>query len=317
MLLLSTLPPSVQGIMAAIGLVLILLVKLQRRNRRWNRRRARVSQSGRVSRLEDAQQSLRKKKQSEGFLSSAALLARLQRAGLDVTPAKYWLVSLGTVAVVTLGCMIFLHQKLPMSAGIGIIIGLGLPHMVVGFKGKGRVKRFIKLFPDAIDLIVRGLRSGLPVAESINVVAAEIGDPVGGTFRRIAERVRLGVTLEASLQEAARELHSTEFNFFVTSIILQRETGGNLGEILDNLGTVLRARMMMRLKIKAMSSEARASAAIVSILPFGVIAALMFMSPDYLDPLIDEPKGNLAAIGAACSMAFGIFVMSKMAQFVI
>ena len=306
-------------LLGAIGLAMLvvtgMLVSAQLNQRRWNKRRARVSQNYRVTRLEEAQQTLRKKKQQEGFFSSAALMARLQRAGLDVTPGKYWLISLGSVVVVALGCLIFLHQKPLMSAGIGIILGLGLPHMVVGMKGKGRVKRFIRLFPDAIDLIVRGLRSGLPVAESINVVATEIADPVGGTFRRIAERVRLGVTLEASLQAAARELHSTEFNFFVTSIILQRETGGNLGEILDNLGAVLRARMMMRLKIKAMSSEARASAAIVSILPFGVIAALMFTSPDYLLPLIDEPKGNLAAIGAACSMSFGIFVMSKMAKF--
>ena len=182
-------------------------------------------------------------------------------------------------------------------------------------KGAGRIKSFLKLFPDAIDFIVRGLRSGLPVTESMNMVGKEMEEPLGSIFASIGESVRLGVSLEKALQDTAKKLNTTEFNFFVTSIILQRETGGNLSEILGNLSDVLRKRFMMRLKIKAMSSEAKASAIIVGSLPFVVILALLFVSPGYLDPLIDDPTGNLAAAGATTSLLLGIGIMIKMTKF--
>jgi tight adherence protein B len=181
--------------------------------------------------------------------------------------------------------------------------------------GAKRLKKFLVLFPDAIDFIVRGLRSGLPVTESMNIVGKEMEEPVGSIFAHIGESVKLGVPVDKALQDTAKKLGLTEFNFFVTSIILQRETGGNLSEILNNLSEVLRTRLMMRMKIKAMSSEAKASAIIVGSLPFIVIAALMYLSPDYLIPLIDTTKGNCIALGCAFSLMFGIGVMIKMTKF--
>jgi tight adherence protein B len=140
-------------------------------------------------------------------------------------------------------------------------------------------------------------------------------EPIGSIFAIIGESVKLGVSVEKALTDTAKKLKTTEFNFFVTSIILQRETGGNLSEILSNLSDVLRKRFMMRMKIKAMASEAKASAIIVGALPFVVILALMFVSPGYLDPLMFDSRGHVAAGIAAAMMATGIGVMIKMTKF--
>src|SRR5690606_10394833 len=133
--------------------------------------------------------------------------------------------------------------------------------------------------------IVRGLRSGLPVSESIVLVSKEVPEPVGSVFGTVSNTMKLGVTMEKALQDMAEELDISEFNFFTTSIVLQRETGGNLAEILNNLSEVLRGRFMMQMKIKAMSSEARASTYIVAALPVFVFCAVSLMSPDYMKPM--------------------------------
>lgn len=243
------------------------------------------------------------------------LRARLERAGLEISVEKYVMMCLGITSFVALLISGLFAKPILLGIFIGIIIGVGIPHWIVGMKANKRLKRFLELFPDAIDLIVRGLRSGLPVTESINMVAKELDEPVRGIFRSIGESIRLGVTLEKALIELAKKLGNTEFNFFATSIILQRETGGNLSEILNNLGEVLRKRYMMKMKIKALSSEARASAWIVGALPFAVIGVLMVIQPDYLSPLFNDWRGNIAAFGAACSMAMGIGIMMKMTKF--
>ena len=312
----TELSPTLFGAILMLPMIGLLFWNMQMQKRRLMQRIARVTHPDSVSALEQMQNSLRKKKQQQKihFFSTVKLQARLQRAGMNVSTDKY-LSLCAAIALFTVGVILLLRQPFLITLLVAIIVGLGIPHMVVGFKAKRRLKAFIRLFPDAIDLIVRGLRSGLPVAESINVVATEIGEPVGNIFAQISERIKLGVTLEKALLESAEELQSTEFNFFVTSIILQRETGGNLGEILSNLSNVLRQRGMMRLKIKAMSSEARASAYIVGMMPVGVILALTFVSPDYLLPLIETDGGNMAAAAAIGSMGMGGFIMYKMTQF--
>ncbi|MBY0406342.1 MAG: type II secretion system F family protein, partial [Rickettsiales bacterium] len=176
-------------------------------------------------------------------------------------------------------------------------------------------KAFLRVFPDAIDLIVRGLRSGLPVSESLVLVSTEVPEPVGSVFKNISNKMKLGVTLEKALQETALELGMTEFNFFTTCIVLQRETGGNLSEILNNLSEVLRSRFIMRMKIKAMSSEARASSYIIGALPFVVIAAVSVLTPEYMRPLYEDSRGNVAAGIAAFMMISGLWVMNRMTNF--
>lgn len=246
--------------------------------------------------------------------TQAALKGRLERAGLDIPTDRY---VIGCASVVALSVGVFLAAGKPFFGGIvvGVMLGVVLPHLAVGFMGARLIKKFLVLFPDAIDFIVRGLRSGLPVTESMNIVGNEMAEPIKSVFSHIGESVRLGVPLDKALQDMARKLNSTEFNFFVTSIILQRETGGNLSEILNNLSDVLRKRLMMRLKIKAMSAEAKASAMIVGSLPFIVILALRFVSPGYLDPLMDTAKGNMIAVGCGMSLMLGIGIMIKMTKF--
>ncbi len=149
----------------------------------------------------------------------------------------------------------------------------------------------------------------------MQTVVEEIGDPINRVFHEIVEQIALGVTPEKALQDMAKRLKMTEFDFFVTSIILQRETGGNLAEILSNLSEVLRQRIMFRLKIKAMSAEARISALIIGCLPFLVFLALNFVTPTYMEPLYNDYRGNIAVLVALGSMLFGGFIMAKLTRF--
>jgi tight adherence protein B len=293
------------------------------KRQRLSQRIARVTRRrGAVTKNADAL-SLRKAKESglpvigdmlRSITSMSGLRSRLERAGLTLAPDIYVTACAGIMLVS--GLAILALKKPPeLALVVALTLGLVIPHYVLKMKGEQRIKKFLILFPDAIDFIVRGLRSGLPVTESMNAVGVEMPEPLGSIFAGIGESVRLGVSMDKALQDTARRLRSTEFNFFVTSIVLQRETGGNLSEILNNLSDVLRKRFMMRMKIKAMASEAKASAMIVGSLPFMVMLALYFVSPGYLDPLLYDVRGHKAGIGAFISLCTGIYIMVKMAQF--
>jgi tight adherence protein B len=247
--------------------------------------------------------------------SISKLRARLEVAGMADTSPQKFLGSMVAIALVVIAIITIGLGKSPLVAlPLGLMFGLGIPHVMVSRNIRKRQLAFLKLFPDAIELMVRGLRAGLPVAESFITVSKELPPPVGDTFATIAQQTQLGMPMEKALTEAANKLALTELNFFVTTIILQRETGGNLGEILSNLADMLRQRHMMKLKITALSSEARASAYIVGSLPFLVFTILWFVKPEYLQPLFDDARGNKAMLGAAVSMAFGAFIMKRMTQ---
>jgi len=202
-----------------------------------------------------------------------------------------------------------------LSLFAGLLIGLGLPHMIVGKLIKRRMKNFLARFPDAIELLVRGLRSGLPISETLSVVATEVPDPVGCEFRGVADRMRIGRTMEQALQETADRLNTPEFQFFVITLAIQRETGGNLAETLGNLADVLRKRMQMKLKINAMSSESKASAYIIGSLPFLVFGIIYFMNPSYMGGFFTDTRLIIAAIGGGIWMSIGVFIMAKMINF--
>lgn len=243
------------------------------------------------------------------------LRRRLERTGRNITAGEYVLVSL-LLAATAFGCgnEIF-ALPLPMSFILAVIIGGGLPHVAVGVLTKRRMKKFVRLFPEAIDLIVRGLKSGLPVTEGITVVAEEIIDPVGTEFNRISDAMKLGRTMEEALWEAAERIAVPEFKFFVISLSVQRETGGNLTETLENLSDILRRRQQMQLKIKALSSEAKASALIIGSLPFVIGAILMVINPEYVLTLGDDPRGRfMVGVGLFWLMLGGL-VMGKMVRF--
>jgi len=242
------------------------------------------------------------------------LKARIQRTGKPWTMSQYGMTSLGIG--VTVAVLILLKGgPIALALLMGVLLGLAIPHMVVSHLIKKRIKTFNARFPDAIDLLVRGLRAGLPISETLGVVAHELPGPVGEEFSSVVDKMRIGRTMEAALQDTANKIGTPEFQFFVITLAIQRETGGNLSETLSNLSEVLRKRAQMKLKIKAMSSEAKASAYIVGVLPFAVFGLVSAVSPDYMSGFFVEPRLIVAGLGGLVWMSIGAGIMAKMVSF--
>ena len=242
------------------------------------------------------------------------LQRRLDMTGKGWKLSQYAMVS-GGVTVVAWLLLLLRGAPLLLTLFLGLFIGVGIPFWYVGRLGKKRALKFITRFPDAIELLVRGLRSGLPISETMGVVATEVADPVGTEFRSVNDKMKIGRTMEAALQDTADRLETPEFQFFVISLAIQRETGGNLAETLSNLSEVLRKRMQMKLKIRAMSSESKASAYIIGSLPFIVFGLIYWINPTYMGGFFTDQRLIMAAIGAGCWMSIGVFIMGKMISF--
>ncbi len=243
-----------------------------------------------------------------------ALSLRLHRTGKGWTVSQYLYASLGIMLTITV--LLYLKTGAALlSLGVGLVFGAGLPHFVVGNRVKKRSSNFTNKFPDAIELLVRGLRSGLPVTETLGVVSSEVPGPVGEEFKLVTERIKIGRTMEDALQETADRLNTPEFSFFVITLAIQRETGGNLAETLSNLADVLRKRAQMKLKIRAMSSESKASAYIVGSLPFLVFTMIWWINPKYLAGFFTDERLIVTGLGGAVWMSLGAFIMAKMVSF--
>jgi len=243
-----------------------------------------------------------------------ALENRLEQTGKTWTLTHYLYASLGILLIVT-GIMYLRTGAAALSLIIGLFFGAAIPHMVVGHFIKRRRNQFTTKFPDAIELLVRGLRSGLPVTETLQVVATEIPGPVGIEFKGVVDRIRVGRSMEDALQDAADRLATPEFNFFCITLAIQRETGGNLAETLSNLADVLRKRAQMKLKIRAMSSESKASAYIVGSLPFIVFTMIWWINPEYIADFFVDERLIVTGLGGLVWMSIGAFIMAKMVSF--
>ncbi|RIV83222.1 pilus assembly protein TadB [Aurantiacibacter xanthus] len=243
-----------------------------------------------------------------------ALALRLARTGMSWTVTQYIYASIG-LAVILAGLFYLQTGAALLALGLGLMLGAGIPHLVVSHFIKRRINQFTAKFPDAIELLVRGLRSGLPVSETLSVVATEVPGPVGAEFRSVVERIKIGRTMEEALQETADKLNTPEFQFFVITLAIQRETGGNLAETLSNLSDVLRKRAQMKLKINAMSSESKASAYIVGALPFIVFILIYWINPGYIGGFFTEDRLIVTGIGGLIWMTIGGFIMAKMVSF--
>ena len=240
---------------------------------------------------------------------------RLAKTGRKLTITHYILM-IGITALIVFSALFVLFSSMPILALFGaLIIGFGLPHMVINSMIKNRIKSFIGLFPDALDLIVRGLRSGLPITESINSVSKEVEDPVGGEFKKVMDQIRLGKNLDDALENTAERIDAPEFKFFVISLAIQRETGGNLAETLAKLSDLLRRRRQMGLKIKAMASEGKASAYIVGALPFVMFFMLLMINYNYTSVLFTDQRALYTSIGGLTWMGIGGFIMKQMVSF--
>jgi len=242
-----------------------------------------------------------------------ALRERLSATGKRISLSEYILASL------VVGGVCFLAGRLGglgvlTSAMLGVAGGFYLPWWQTGRMIGGRQKKFLNLFADAIELMVRGLKSGVPVSESIKVVGQEIAEPVGIEFRAITDGLQMGQTYEEAMAAASKRINLPEFRFFVVSLNIQQETGGNLSETLENLAVILRKRKQMKLKVKALSSEARASAYIVGSLPFLMFIGLSAMNPDYMTILFNDRRGNMVLGMAIGSLLTGVMTMIKMGK---
>ncbi len=244
----------------------------------------------------------------------ALLRKRLEMTGKQISLSKYAIIS-GTILVIVMAALTWRGAPLLLAMFAGLFFGIGGPHFFIGKMIKRRIAKFNSNFPDAIELMVRGLRSGLPISETLLIVAAEIPGPVGNEFRHVADNMKIGRTMEAALQETADRLGTAEFQFFVITLAIQRETGGNLAETLSNLADVLRKRAQMKLKIRAMSSESKASAYIVGSLPFIVFALVWMMNPGYMSTFFIDQRLIIAGLGGLTWMSIGAFIMAKMVNF--
>lgn len=310
-------------VLAVIMMIMLWRIIVGRKRRQTQRRIARIHERnpGDGKRV---QESLRRKTiEQKGLIywitkplpDSKYLGVLLERAGKTVTPKQYVFRRALSFLIIVFVVSVIFKKTLLLGIPLGVALGVWLPLKYLQYIINKQNRAFLQLFPDAIDLIVRGLRSGLPVTESLVLVSQEVPEPVGGIFARISNTMKLGVPLDKALQETAKKLDISEFNFFTTSILLQRETGGNLSEILSNLSEVLRARIIMRMKIKAMSSEARASTVIIGSLPFVVILAVGVITPGYMTPLFDDYRGNIWLAIAAGMMGTGLWIMRRMSRF--
>jgi tight adherence protein B len=242
------------------------------------------------------------------------LKKRLAMTGKSWTVGQYAGATLGIAAIV--GLLLWFYTGVPLlSVLVGVFFGAAIPHFVVKKTIKRRVAKFTAKFPDAIELLVRGLRSGLPITETMSVVASEVDGPVGEEFRMVSDKMKIGRSMDAALQDTADRLGTPEFQFFVITIAIQRETGGNLAETLANLATVLRQRSQMKLKIRAMSSESKASAYIVGSLPFIVFTLIWFINGEYMQNFFVDQRLMIAGGGGLVWMSIGAFIMAKMVNF--
>jgi tight adherence protein B len=257
-----------------------------------------------LNKIDDRNKELKKKRR-------VTLEQKLEQAGLSFGAREFYIGSV--VAAFTLGFVGFISgQKLPITAALFFIGALGLPNWFVGLAIKRRQKKFQDEFSNAIDVIVRGVKSGLPVNECLKIIAAEAPKPVNEEFHQLVEGFRIGLSLEQGMTRMYERMPLQEVSFFGIVLMIQQKTGGNLAEALNNLASVLRGRKLMEGKIKALSAEAKASAMIIGALPFLVMGAVRVSSPDYLTPLFETRTGNFILLGAGVWMATGIFVMKSM-----
>ncbi len=307
----------------SVCLFIFLIASVTNRARRHRERRIDRATAGAIQSAGPSIATLRRQDSSSSidrlafrFLPRPQnLRLRLEMTGLPIRLGHYVLVMAIIAIAEGVSAVSFLGLPAAVAALLGIASGVAIPHMLVNALVKRRQARFTAEFPEGIDVIVRGLRAGLPVSESIIAVGRELSGPVSDTFADISERLSFGDPVEKAVMDAGVKIDTPEIKFFGISLSIQRETGGNLAETLSNLSDILRRRRQMKLKIKALSSEARASAYILGCLPFVMFTLLYLVNNDYIMKLFNDPRGVALVVGGLIMMMCGGFVMFRMVRF--
>jgi tight adherence protein B len=267
-----------------------------------------------ASRKKSVSDSLKDLDQAQKAKRRLSIKDKLEQAGLNWPANKFYMMSAALGAI--LGLVAFFVSGNLIAAALLVVIGaLGIPNWILSFLSKRRVDRFINEFPNAIDIIIRGIKSGLPLGDCIRIIASEAREPLKSEFVSIVEAQTMGMSVADACGRLLKRMPVQEANFFVIVIQIQQKAGGNLAEALGNLSKVLRSRKAMKAKIQALSMEAKASAVILGALPFLVAVGVEAISPGFLNPLIKTQTGNLLLIGSAFWMTCGVAVMKKMINF--
>ena len=274
-------------------------------------RQVEKTQRSRREQVEGSLKELEARRQKDKKVSIGT---RLMQAGLDWTPQKFWIIS-GVLGAVAFGLAIMSSGNMLAAVGLAFAAGFGLPRWGVGYLKKRREKAFLKALPDAVDVIVRGIKAGLPLFDSIKVVAADAPEPLRSEFMSIIETQAIGMPLGEACGRLYDRMPVPEANFFGIVVAIQQKSGGNLSEALGNLSKVLRDRKKMAEKIQAMSMEAKASAAIIGSLPPAVMLLVYLSTPDYIALLWTHPTGQVMLVACALWMTCGVLVMKKMINF--
>lgn len=254
--------------------------------------------------------------QRQAKKSKVSLRQKIEQAGLDITPKTYYIASAISGAVLGLIFLLsFPSVTILASIGAAFAGGFGLPHWVLNFMIKKRLSKFVAEFANAIDVVVRGVKTGLPLNECLNIIARESPEPICTEFKEVVEQQRVGVPLGEALERLAQRVPLPETRFFSIVIGIQQSAGGNLSEALGNLSGVLRDRSKMQIKVAALSSEAKASAGVLASLPFIVMLLVYLSTPKYIALLWTTKSGNFALGIAGFWMTCGILVMRKMINF--
>ncbi|TIS55696.1 type II secretion system F family protein [Mesorhizobium sp.] len=242
------------------------------------------------------------------------LVGRMRQGGLNWTKRTYYLVCVAT-GLASYAVPLVFGLGNSTALGFGVAAGLLLPHIYVSARRKGRFKRFTAEFPNAVDVIVRGLKAGLPMADCMKIIASEAQEPVKSEFRTVVADQTLGLPMDEAVQRLSERVPISEANFFAIVIAIQSRTGGSLAEALSNLSRVLRERKKMQAKIRAMSAEAKASGGIIGVLPVIVAGLVYLTSPEYISLLFTALIGNIVLAACGLWMTIGILVMRKMINF--
>ncbi len=265
--------------------------------------------------VQDSLKDLEKKQQEKSRkMGDGSLKSKLSQTGLSLTMGRFYLFS------VLFGIFIFLVTLiagLPLLAVLGaaFVGAIGLPRWVIGFLVKRRQKKFLEEFPNALDVMVRSIKSGLPLNDSLRLIASDGQEPVKTEFRRVVESQQVGLSVPEACARMMLTMPLPEVNFFSIVITIQGQAGGNLSEALGNLSRVLRDRKKMKAKVSALSMEAKASAAIIGALPFIVTLLVYLTSPEYIAIIFTDPRGHLILLISGVWMSIGIFVMRNMINF--